>query len=71
MLIPISEQVFIPIHCVERISFFGSGALVKLVGSRDLEKIGEEDAKRLKDFITKQFATTAPLQNTTRIKHAD
>lgn len=50
-LVPISEQTFVPIHRIERISFFGSHATVKYVDVRDVERIGAEDAVRLRSWI--------------------
>ena len=51
MLVPISEQVFIPIHRIERISFFGTTATVKIEGQRDPERLENEDAQRLMKFV--------------------
>lgn len=51
MLVPITEQVFIPLHRIERISFFGTNAVVKFTDSRDTEKIENEDAQRLRMFV--------------------
>lgn len=52
MLIPISEQVFIPLHRVERISFFADHATLKYVDDRTVERIDGEDAVRLREFIS-------------------
>ena len=51
MLVPISEQVFIPIHRIERISFFGTTAHVKIDGQREAERLEDEDAQRLMKFV--------------------
>lgn len=52
MLVPITEQVYIPIHRIERISFFGTTATVKYVDSREVDRIENEDAQRLMKFVT-------------------
>jgi hypothetical protein len=51
MMIPLSEQVFVPLHRVERISFFADYALVKFIDQRDVERIDGEDADRLRKCI--------------------
>jgi hypothetical protein len=51
MLLKITEQVFIPIHRVERISFFGTHAIIKFTDSRDTERVDNEDAQRLRMFV--------------------
>lgn len=55
MLIPISEQVFIPLHRVERISFFADHATVKYIDDRTVERIDGEDAVRLREFISSRM----------------
>ena len=52
MMIPLSEQVFVPLHRVERISFFADYALIKFIDQRDVERIDGEDADRLRKCIT-------------------
>jgi len=49
--IPISEQVWIPVHRIERISFFGCTATVKYVDDRQVDIIDGEDAERLKQWM--------------------
>jgi hypothetical protein len=49
-MIPVSEQVFVPIHRVERISMFGEYATIKYVDQREVERVDGEDAKRLFRF---------------------
>lgn len=56
MLVPITEQVFIPIHRIERISFFGTTAHVKYVDTRDIDRIEGQDAQRLMMFVNKIVA---------------
>jgi hypothetical protein len=51
MLIPISEQVFVPLARVERISFFGDGAIVKYLDDRQVDRLDAVDAARLKEFL--------------------
>lgn len=51
MLVPISEGVFIPIHRIERISFFGTFATIKFTDARDVERIENEDAQRLRMHV--------------------
>lgn len=48
MFVPISEQVFIPVSRIERISFFSDTATVKYVDDRQVEILDGEDARRLK-----------------------
>lgn len=47
--IQISEQVFIPVHRIERISFFADYAIVKYLDDRQVDRIDGEDADRLRD----------------------
>jgi len=56
MLVPITEQVFVPIHRIERISFFGTNATVKFIDTRDVERIEGQDAQRLMMFVNKVLA---------------
>jgi hypothetical protein len=51
MMIPLSEQVFVPLHRVERISFFAEHAIVKFTDDRTVEKIDGEDAQRLREYL--------------------
>jgi hypothetical protein len=44
----ISEQVFIPIHRIERVSFFGASATIKYIDDRQVDTIVGEDADRLR-----------------------
>lgn len=46
--IQISDQVFIPVHRVERISFFGASATIKYVDDRQVDTIVGDDAERLR-----------------------
>lgn len=62
MLIPVSEQVFVPIHRVERISFFGGGGTIKYIDQREVERINEEDAKRLMAFVLAATAGPTPCK---------
>jgi hypothetical protein len=50
MFVPLSELVFVPIHRIDRIAFFGKQAKVHF---KDLgtEIIDGEDAKRLFQFV--------------------
>lgn len=50
MMVPISEQVFVPVDRIKRISFFADYALIKYEDHSD-EKIEGEDATRLRDFL--------------------
>lgn len=50
-LIPITEQVWIPMHRIERISMFGTTVSIKYVDQRDAERIEGEDAQRLMMYI--------------------
>lgn len=59
MLIPISEQVFVPIHRVERISLFGAYATIKYIDQREVERVDGEDAKRLFSFCLAQVTPKA------------
>lgn len=47
-MLKISEQVFVPIHRVERLSFFGTYALIKYVDQREVDRVDNEDAQRLR-----------------------
>lgn len=49
--VPISEQVWIPVHRIERISFFADTATVKYVDDRQVEVLDGEDAVRLRDWM--------------------
>jgi len=49
--VPISEQVWIPVHRIERISFFADTATVKYVDDRQVEVLDGEDAVRLRDWL--------------------
>lgn len=50
MMVPISEQVFVPVSHIRRISFFADYALIKYIDHSD-EKVEGEDATRLRDFL--------------------
>ena len=50
-MIPLSEQVFVPLHRVERISFFADYAIVRFTDDSTDARIDGEDAQRLRDFI--------------------
>lgn len=56
MLVPITEQVFVPIHRIERISFFGTTAHIKYIDTRDVERIEDADAQRLMMFVNAAVA---------------
>ena len=47
MLVPITEQVFVPIGRIERISMFGTTVSIKYVDQREVERIEGQDAQRL------------------------
>lgn len=51
MFVPLSSQVYVPIHMVERILFWNDSATVRLVGARDPEVLKGEDAQKLRLFI--------------------
>ena len=59
MLVPITEQVFVPLHRIERISFFGTSAHVKYTDTRDMDKIEGPDAQRLMMFVNAVVAKQA------------
>lgn len=61
MLLRISEQVYIPIHRVERISFFGTQAIIKFTDSRDSEKVDNEDAQRLRMYVNSVTDPITPV----------
>lgn len=46
--IQISNQVFVPIHRIERISFFGSSATIKYLDDRQVDTVVGDDAERLR-----------------------
>jgi hypothetical protein len=58
MLIPISEQVFVPLDRVERISFFGDYAVVKYRDDRQVDKLDPPDAARLREFLERNYKVT-------------
>ncbi len=47
----ISEQVWIPVHRIERISFFADHAIIKYIDDRQVDRIDGEDAQRLKAIM--------------------
>jgi hypothetical protein len=47
----LSEQVFVPVHRIERISFFADYAIVKYVDDRQVDRIDGEDAQRLRSIM--------------------
>jgi hypothetical protein len=51
MFVPLSELVFVPIHTIDRISFFGKEAKVYFKDSIKSEILDGEDAKRLFYFV--------------------
>lgn len=51
MFIPISEQVFVPVHRIEKISFFSTTATIKYNDDRQVDIIDGEDAARLRRFL--------------------
>ena len=61
MLVPITEQVFVPIHRIERISFFSDHAMIKFIDQRETEKIFAEDAKNLMSFINHSVYSKHPV----------
>jgi hypothetical protein len=65
MFIPISEQVFVPVHRIERISGFGDTVNVKYVDDRNIEKVQGEDAVRLIAFIRKVNARASETRTET------
>lgn len=60
MLVPITEQVFVPVHRIERISLFGTTASIKYVDQREVERIEGPDAQRLMMWINRVMAVAAP-----------
>lgn len=60
MLVPITEQVFVPVHRIERISLFGTTASIKYVDQREVERIEGQDAQRLMMWINRVMAVAAP-----------
>lgn len=68
MLIPITEQVFVPIHRIERISFFGTTASVKYVDQREVERIEGHDAQRMMMWVN---ARVHPQKEETPAKTAE
>lgn len=61
MLVPITEQVFVPIHRVERISMFGTTVSIKYVDQREVERIEGQDAQRLMMWLNRVMAVQAPV----------
>lgn len=59
MLVPITEQVFVPVHRIERISLFGTTASIKYVDQREVERIEGQDAQRLMMWINRVMAVAA------------
>lgn len=49
--VPISEQVWVPVHRIERISFWNDSAMVKFVDTREEVRVNAEDAARIRAFI--------------------
>lgn len=62
MLVPITEQVFIPLHRIERISFFGTTAHVKYTDTRDVDRIENADAQRLMQFVNSVVAKASMIE---------
>lgn len=60
MLVPITEQVFVPIHRIERISMFGTTVSIKYVDQREVERIDGQDAQRLMMWLNRVMAVQAP-----------
>ena len=61
MLVPITEQVFVPLHRIERISFFSDHAIIKIVDDREVHKIFDQDAKNLMAFINQSVFPKQPV----------
>lgn len=60
MLVPITEQVFVPVHRIERISLFGTTASIKYIDQREVERIEGQDAQRLMMWISRVMAVSTP-----------
>ena len=56
MLVPITEQVFVPIGRIERISMFGTTVSIKYVDQREVERIEGQDAQRLMIWLNRVMA---------------
>ena len=59
MLVPITEQVFVPIGRIERISMFGTTVSIKYVEQREVERIEGQDAQRLMIWLNRVMAVQA------------
>jgi hypothetical protein len=62
MLVPITEQVFVPLHRIERISFFGTTAHIKYIDTRDVDRIENADAQRLMHFVNSVVAKASMIE---------
>lgn len=62
MMLRISENVFIPVHRVERLSFFGTYATLKYIDSREVDRIEGEDAQRLRMCVDALMASRSQAQ---------
>jgi hypothetical protein len=62
MLVPITEQVFVPLHRIERISFFGTNAHIKYTDTRDVDRIENADAQRLMQFVNSVVAKASMIE---------
>lgn len=62
MLIPITEQTWVPEHRIERISVFGTTASIKYVDQREVERVEAQDAQRLMMFLHSRTETKNPDQ---------
>ena len=51
MFIPISDSVFVPVHRVERLAFWGDTAHVKYIDARDPDIVKGQDALRLRQAV--------------------
>ena len=60
MFVPISENVFVPAHRIERISFWSEMAQVKYIDQREPDVLKGQDAMRLRHAVC---GAPAPEEN--------